>query len=160
MRAMIRFAFPLCLLAGAAGAQCPDPPLSADTFAVAGPELITPRTWPVEAIGRHSAPCAEWETETGIVYGDLEGYLPEVPTAVFELDNMGPHILMVMAETACDPVLAVRSADGLWYFGERRNDRQEVTIWGAPNEGALQVWVGAGAETQCDGTVILETFDR
>ena len=110
-------------------------------------------------MGSDPAPCDTWQAE-GIVTGDLAGFLPTAPTAVFELEGMAPHILMVMAEASCDPVLAVRSADGLWHFGEARNDRQEVTVWGAPDEGPLQVWVGAGTEAGCEGTVILETFDR
>jgi len=156
---MIRYALPFCLLAGTAAAQCPDPNLSAETFSATGPDLIAPKTWEVAATGALPVPCADWE-DTGIVHGDLYGFLPQAPTAVFELVDMGPHILMVMAEASCDPVLAVRSADGLWHFGEVRNDRQEVTIWGAPSEGALQVWVGSATEVGCNGTVILETFDR
>ncbi len=156
---MIRYALPLCLCAGAAAAQCPDPSLGGDRYAATGPELIAPQRWEVTAVGGDLAPCEDWQTE-GIVTGDLEGFLPTAPTAVFELAGMAPHILMVMAEAACDPVLAVRSADGLWHFGEARNDRQEVTVWGAPDEGPLQVWVGSATEAGCEGSVILETFDR
>jgi len=133
--------------------------MDAQTYFATGPELIAPQSWDVSVAGRHPAPCEAWD-EAGIVNGQLDGYLPEAPTAVFELEGMAPHILMVMAEATCEPVLAVRSADGLWHFGERRNDRQEATIWGAPDEGPLQVWVGATTEAGCDGTLILETFDR
>lgn len=139
-------------------ALCPDPDLGGQWYAATGPELIAPQSWPVRAEGTQVAPCADWQ-EAGIASGELAGFLPVAPTAVFELDGMAPHILMVMAEAQCRPVLAARTGDGLWYFGETANGRQEMTIWGAP-DGPLQVWVGSATPEGCDGTVILETFDR
>jgi hypothetical protein len=139
-------------------AACPDPDLAGERYAAIGVDLIAPQSWDVRAVGQHPAPCDDW-TATGIVSGNLSGFLPAAPTAVFDLDGMGPHILMVMAQADCRPVLAVRSGDGLWYFGQTANGRQEVTLWGAPN-GELKVWVGAATPEGCDGTVILETFDR
>jgi len=104
--------------------------------------------------------CAlRWLGSNGIVSGNLTGFQPTAPTAVFELDGMGPHILMVMAQAECSPVLAVRSGDGLWHFGQTANSRQEVTLCDAPN-GVLQIWVGAATPEGFEGTVILETFDR
>lgn len=154
----LMFAVIVGVWANAAAALCPDPDLGGQRYAATGPELIAPQQWSVRAEGSHMAPCADWE-EQGIAAGELAGYLPVAPTAVFELDGMAPHILMVMAEAQCRPVLAARTADGLWFFGQTANGRQEVTIWGAP-DGPLQVWVGAATEDGCDGTVILETFDR
>lgn len=155
MRLSVLFA---ALWASPALAMCPDPNLEGARYVAAGPDLIVPQHWDVRASGQHPAPCDDW-VATGIISGNLAGYLPSAPTAVFELDEMGPHILMVMAQAECSPVLAVRSGDGLWHFGQTANGRQEVTLWGAPN-GALQVWVGATTIEGCDGTVILETFDR
>ena len=151
--------FIAALWASPALAICPDPNLTGAGYAAVGADLIVPQHWDVRAMGQHSAPCEDW-VATGVVTGDLAGFLPTAPTAVFELDGMGPHIMMVMAQAEeCHPVLAVRSGDGLWYFGQTANGRQEVTLWGAPN-GALKVWVGAVTPEGCDGTVTLETFDR
>lgn len=146
------------LWAGAATALCPDPNLGGPRYAATGPDLIAPQRWTVRARGSEAAPCAGWEGQ-GIASGEMTGFLPVAPTAVFELESMAPHILMVMAEAACRPVLAARTPDGLWFFGETANGRQELVIWGAP-DGPLQVWVGAATEEGCDGSLILETFDR
>ncbi|MEN8841502.1 MAG: hypothetical protein ABF254_14660 [Octadecabacter sp.] len=148
----------VALWASPALASCPDPDLGGASYAAVGPDLIVPKNWDVRAVGQHPAPCEDW-AEIGIAAGNLDGFLPAAPTAVFELDEMGPHILMVMARAECNPVLAVRSGDGLWHFGQTANGREEVTLWGAP-KGALQVWVGAATREGCDGTVTLETFDR
>lgn len=72
---------------------------------------------------------------------------------------MAPHILTVRAAAGCRPVLAVRSGDGLWFFGETKNGKQEVTLWGAP-DGPLQVWIGAATPEGCEGEIELETYDR
>ncbi|WP_375280967.1 hypothetical protein [Pseudooctadecabacter sp.] len=150
----------LCLIGYASGAaaSCPDPTQDAPRFEATGPDLIAPKSWPIEVAGERIAPCAQWVLQ-GTAPVDLDGYLPVAPTAVFDLEGMGPHILMVMAEAQCAPILAVRSADGLWHVGETANDREEVVVWGAP-DGPLQVWVGAREQTTCEGTVTLETFDR
>ena len=152
--------FALCLIGCASGAaaSCPDPTLDAPRFDATGPELIAPQSWPINVEGEEAVPCAQWALQ-GSMPLDLDGYLPVAPTAVFDLEGMGPHILMVMAEARCEPILAVRSADGLWHSGETANGREEVVVWGAP-DGPLQVWVGARDQTTCDGTVTLETFDR
>lgn len=145
-------------VAGVAAADCPDPALGGARFAATGPDLIVPQRWELPARGDAIAPCPDWAAG-GVVSTELQGYLPIAPTAVFELDGMGPHILMVMAEAECDPLLAVRAANGLWHFGETANGRQEVVVWSAP-DGPLQVWLGSGDATGCTGSVILETFDR
>ncbi|SMX32223.1 hypothetical protein [Octadecabacter ascidiaceicola] len=155
---MIRLSVLLALCGAPALAQCPDPSLDAVQYDASGPELITPQTWEVQVGGAFLAPCPQWAV-AGIDVQDLDGFLPAAPTAVFGLDAMAPHILMVMAQAECTPVLAVRSGDGQWFFGSDANGRQEVTLWGAPN-GPLQVWVGAATPDGCAGTVTLETFDR
>lgn len=139
-------------------ASCPLPTLDQASVAVTGADLIIPQSFDVDAHGVHPAPCPAWQ-EAQVNTGALTGYLPEDPTAVFDLSGMGPHILMVMAQADCTPVLAVRSGDGQWFFGEDRNARQEVTLWGAP-DGILQVWVGSLTGETCEGSVTLETFDR
>lgn len=147
----------LFLWAGPALADCPDPTLNAPTHRATGPELIAPQSWDVRAEGGNLAPCGTW-----VVNGlgdDLDGFLPVAATATFDLDAMGPHILMVMAQAECGAVLAVREGQGLWYFGREANGRQEVTLWGTGN-GPLQVWVGSVELGGCDATLILETFDR
>ncbi|SLN59475.1 hypothetical protein PSJ8397_03162 [Pseudooctadecabacter jejudonensis] len=141
-----------------AQASCPDPFLPAETYNATGPDLIAPQSWAVQATAEAQVPCADW-AENDVLTHELVGYLPIAPSAVFNLEGMAPHILMVMADAQCDPILAVRSGDGLWHFGQSANDRQEVVVWGAP-DGPLQVWVGSARQTSCDATVILETFDR
>lgn len=156
MRIVITFL--MLVFVSPAFAVCPDPNLGGQRYASTGGDLIAPKRWPVRAQGTHVAPCAGW-AERGIAADDLAGFLPVAPTAVFELEGMAPHILMIMAEAQCRPVLAARTWDGLWFFGQTANGRQELTIWGAP-DGPLHVWVGAATRDGCDGTIILETFDR
>lgn len=149
------------MLAGsAAAAQCPDPVGDQDSVRISasGPELIIPETWDVVAKGVHEAPCDGW-VDQGVAADQVDGFLPASPTVVFDLEEMAPHIFMVMAEAQCGPRLVVRTGDGLWHFGEQANGRQEVTVWGTP-DGPLQVWVGTEAQTQCDASLTLETFDR
>lgn len=146
------------LWAGSALAVCPDHTLDAPSYSATGPALIAPQTWQVRAEGDHLAPCGTW-TVTGIASDELAGFLPHAPTARFDLDEMGPHILMIMAQADCDAVLAVRGGFGVWYFGRTANARQEVTLWGAGN-GPLHVWVGTTEQGGCDATLTLETFDR
>lgn len=139
-------------------ASCPVPVAIAPSFAATGAELIVPQTWDVMAKGEHEAPCDAWR-EAQVNTGELSGFLPQTPTAVFDLSGLAPHILMVMAQSDCDAVLAVRSGDGQWFFGQDANARQEVTLWGV-QDGPLQVWVGAQTPETCEATVTLETFDR
>ncbi|AKS46511.1 hypothetical protein SAMN05444287_1627 [Octadecabacter temperatus] len=139
-------------------ADCPDPSIDGPEFSVTGAELIAPQSWDVQAHGTHVAPCAGWDGAF-IQTDRVAGFLPIAPTAQFQMDEMGAYILMVVVQAACDPVLAVRSQDGFWEFGETANGRQEAVLWGAPN-GGLQVWVGSAERTSCDATVTLETFDR
>ena len=120
--------------------------------------MIQPQNWEVVADGAVAVPCEDWVAQ-GISAERIDGFLPALPTAVFDLEGLGPHILMVMAQSQCDPRLAVRTLDGLWHFGEKANGRQEIVVWSA-SDGPLQVWVGAGAQEQCDATLTLETFDR
>ncbi len=155
---MIRYIAILLFIGSSAAAQCPEPVLGPGEIAASGPELISPQHWPVIAEGQIAVPCEDWGSQ-GVQTDRIDGFLPDRPTAVFDLDEMAPHILMVMAQAQCDPRLAVRTADGLWHFGERANGRQEVTVWGAP-DGPLQVWVGAGTQMQCEAQLTLETFDR
>jgi len=89
----------------------------------------------------------------------VTGRLPIAPTAQFQLSGMGPHILMVMAQASCGAVLAARGGNGVWYFGETSNAREEIVLWGA-GDGVLQVWVGSQTEQSCEATLTLETFDR
>lgn len=145
-------------LAAPAFADCPDPWRAGQAYVATGAGLIDPQSWDMMAAGTEAAPCDAW-VERGIVTGELAGFLPLAPTAVFSLDGMAPHILMVRAEAMCRPVLAVRGGDGIWYFGSTVNGRQEVTIWGTP-DGPLQVWVGAADREGCAATLTLETFDR
>lgn len=152
---MLFVLFVLC--AGSAAAACPDPSLGQDPIAASGPDLLAPQRWTVTVDGAEQAPCATWRD--GGVIEAIDGYLPVAPSASFELSGLGPHILMVMAEATCSPILAVQSADGLWHFGETANGREEVVVWSA-SDGPLQVWVGSTEQTQCDGVVVLETFDR
>ncbi len=146
------------VLAAPVFASCPLPTLDAPAYSATGQDLISPQSWEVSVQGDHPAPCDAWQ-EAQVFTGELAGFLPEDPTAIFELSGMAPHILMVMARAECTPVLAVRSGDGQWFFGETRNDRQEATLWGAP-DGPLQVWVGTATGETCEGVVTLETFDR
>ena len=140
---MKRLCFLMGLWASPAFAQCPDPSLEgATTAATTGPDLIAPQMWDVFARGEVSVPCENW-AELGVDTAALDGLLPVAPTMVVDLSGMAPHILMVFAEAECRPVLAVRSGDGQWYFGEPRDGRHQVTIWGAP-DGPLHIWVGAG----------------
>ena len=143
---------------GPAWALCPDPALDAPSYAATGADLIVPHQWPVTVEGAHAAPCAAWRLQ-GMSHDMVDGFFPLAPTARFELEGMAPHILMVMADAACSPVLAVRSADGQWHFGQTANGRDAVTIWAAP-DGPLQVWVGSTRQESCDGVLTLETFDR
>ncbi|MEL6960548.1 MAG: hypothetical protein AAGL89_16515 [Pseudomonadota bacterium] len=148
----------LAVMATPAFADCPDPNREGPNYASNGADLIIPQVWEARAEGDLVAPCTEW-TETGLVSGEMAGFLPEAPTAVFDLDGLGPHILQVRAVAECRPILAVRSGDGLWFFGETKNGKQEVTLWGAP-DGPLQVWMGAETPEGCDGLIELETYDR
>lgn len=148
----------LTLCASPAVAQCPDPGFDAPRYVTTGPGLIAPQTWDVVAIGGQAAPCDDWIAR-GVFTDGLTGFLPVAPTAVFDLDGMAPHILMVMAQADCAAVLAVRSGDGQWFFGGTARGREEVTLWGAPNA-PLQVWVGTLGGDSCAATVTLETFDR
>ena len=150
--------FVLALVAAPAFADCPDPNLEGPTYEATGPELIAPRDWDVRAQGDTVVPCAQW-AETGVLSGDLDGYLPLAPTARFELSGLGSHILMVMARAECRPILAARTGDGLWYFGETANGREEIVLWGA-GDGPMQVWVGSGDPDGCDAILTLETFDH
>jgi len=150
--------FALIALAAPAFAACPDPSLDSVQYAATGPELIAPQTWDVDVAGTNPAPCPEWLL-SGLPVDGLDGFLSPAPTAVFELEGMGPHIMMVMAEAECSPMLAVRGGDGIWEFGRTANGRQEVTLWGVP-DGPLHVWVGSATQETCEGTLTLETFDR
>lgn len=145
-------------LAASASASCPDPTLDAPRYSATGPELIAPQAWPVDVLAEAVAPCPDWRMQ-GTVPEQVEGFLPVAPTAVFDLVGLAPHILMVMAQAPCDPLLAVRSPDGVWHFGETANDREEVVVWSA-SDGPLQVWIGSRGASACSGDVILETFDR
>ena len=120
--------------------------------------MIAPQSWAIRAQGDHITPCADWAL-AGWDTGGLSGYLPLGATATFNLSGMAPHILVVDAQAECRAVLAVRSGDGQWFFGQPGADGPEVTLWGAP-DGPLQVWVGSMSEQGCDGTISLETFDR
>lgn len=151
-------AIALAVLASPAFAVCPDPTLDSDRYEATGGELIVPQSWEVEVGGTNPAPCPAWLL-SGLPVDGLDGFLSPAPTAVFDLDGMGPHIMMVMAQAECQPVLAVRTGDGIWEFGRPANGRQEVTLWGAP-DGPLQVWVGSASQQTCEGTLTLETFDR
>jgi len=148
----------LCGFAGSAAASCPDPRVESPHFSATGPDLLAPQSWDVEVRGEAQVPCDEWVV-TDVAPDHFDGFLPIAPTAVFDLDGLGPHILMVMAQGQCDARLLVRSSNGLLHFGETANGREEVVVWGA-SDGPLQVWVGAATQTACDGTVTLETFDR
>ncbi|MCF2903520.1 hypothetical protein L0666_00835 [Octadecabacter sp. CECT 8868] len=148
--------FALC--AGPVFADCPDPSLDAPFFEASGPDLIAPQSWDVRATGEHVVPCGAWALN-GLSDDRVKGFLPLAATARFELDTMGPHILMVMAEAECSPVLAVQDSRGVWYFGDTANGREEVTVWGA-SDGPLHVWIGSTEQTACEGTLTLETFDR
>lgn len=162
MRHTIASAILAALAAAPAFAECPDPDLTpalgGPDYTSTGADLIAPQMWTARAQGTAPAPCAEW-SEAGIVSGDLAGFLPLAPTAEFKLEGLGPHILTVRALADCRPVLAVRSGDGLWFFGETKNGQQEVTLWGAP-DGPLQVWMGSETSEGCDGAIELETYDR
>jgi len=147
----------LMLFGTPAWASCPDPELAGEGFVATGPSLIAPQSWEVVAGGDVAAPCADWAEQE--IAGDIEGYVSVAPTAVFELSEMGPHILMVMARAECGAVLMARTGDGLWFFGETAADREEITIWGAPNA-QMQVWVGSKSADGCPAEVTLETFDR
>lgn len=155
---MMRYVLFLILLGSGVAAQCPEPVFGDGEISATGADLIVPQEWSVTAQGENVAPCADW-IEQGVVSDQVDGFLPFRPTAVINLSEMGPHILMVMADAQCEPRLAVRTLDGLWHFGEQANGRREVTIWGAP-DGPLQVWVGSGTQDQCEATLTLETFDR
>ncbi len=148
----------MCLWASQAAAQCPEPSVAETGIAASGPDLIVPKSWEVTAVGAHAAPCQVW-ADQGVNAQSIDGFLPVAPSATFELAGMAPHILMVMAEAACDPRLAVRTGDGLWHFAQSANGRQEVVVWSA-SDGPMQVWVGAADQTSCEASVILETFDR
>lgn len=145
-------------MSSGAFASCPEPGDHIDAVVVSGPELIKPQSWDVVAHGEFAAPCTAWARQLGGVQ-PVSGYLPSAPSARFDLEGMGPHILMVMAEASCDPRLVVRTGDGVWHVGEPANGRQEIVVWSA-QDGPMQVWVGAGSQTQCHAKVILETFDR
>lgn len=155
---MIRTALFLILVGTHAAAQCPSTDEDGARFFASGPDLISPESWDVVADGVHGAPCDGWVAQ-GVAGDQVDGFLPTSPTAIFELDGMAPHILMVMADAQCSPRLVVRTGDGIWHFGEHANGRQEVTVWGTP-DGPMQVWVGAEEQTQCEATLTLETFDR
>jgi len=127
-------------------------------YLVAGPDLIAPQTWDVRAQGDVAVPCQGWIAQ-GLNAGVVEGFFAQAPTAIFRLSRMGPHILMVMAEGECGAILATRTGDGLWSFGQTRNGREEITLWGAGN-GPMQVWVGSATAQGCDAALTLETFDR
>lgn len=155
---MIRYFLFFAAIGTGAVAQCPEPVLGVGEFRASGANLIVPQDWAVTANGEIAVPCGEW-AQQGVQSDQIDGFLPSRPTAVIDLEGMGPHILMVMAQAQCEPLLAVRTADGLWHFGEQGVERQEATIWGAP-DGPLQVWVGSKGQEQCDATLTLETFDR
>lgn len=95
-------------LVSPAFALCPDPTLDSATDS----SLLTPQSSDVRAQGDHIMPCADW------ALAGVTGYLQLASTAVFDLAGMAPHILTVEARAECDPVLAVRSGDGQWFFGE------------------------------------------
>ena len=155
---MIRSLLFISFIGSAAAAQCPEPVLGAGDYSASGPDLITPQSWSVAAQGDIAVPCDDW-LQQGVQTDQIDGFLPSRPTAVIDLEEMGPHILMVMAQAQCSPRLAVRTLDGLWHFGTQANGRQEVTIWGAP-DGPIQVWLGAESQNECEATLTLETFDR
>lgn len=148
----------LTVLAGPAAALCPDPSLDAPAFVATGAELIAPQSWDVQAGVGDGMVCGTWVL-AGVDAGGTDAFLPAAPSATFGLTGLGPHILMVMAQADCAPVLAARTHDGVWYFGETANGREEIVLWGA-SDGVLQVWVGAQASDGCDAELTLETFDR
>lgn len=104
-------------LVSPAFALCPDPTLDSARYSATDSWLLTPQSFDVRAQGDHIMPCADWAL-AGVNTGALAGYLQLAPTAVFDLAGMAPHILTVEARAECDPVLAVRSGDGQWFFGE------------------------------------------
>lgn len=149
---------PLSLLSAPAFASCPDPAADAPSWSATGPELIAPQSWELPFGGETQVPCGEWAFD-GRGAALEGGFLPVAPTAVVELSGMGPHILVARATASCEPILAARTPDGLWYFGETRDIYQEITFWGSPS-GPLQVWLGAAGRDGCTGTLELETYDR
>lgn len=152
------FATIACLLGAPAAALCPDPSGPAVTHKATGPALLVPQSWDITVGGDQTAPCAEWAAQ-GTGGTEMSGLLPLAPTVAFDLTGLGPHILMVTAEAVCNPILVARTRDGVWYFGQPRNGREEITLWGA-GDGLTQVWVGSAQDGTCDGMVTLETFDR
>ena len=145
-------------MASPAFANCPDPTLDGANFAATGAQLLAPQVWDISAGGNVAAPCADWAA-SGVNDGQISGYLSVPPTGVFDLTGMGPHILIVRARSQCGAVLAVRSGDGVWYFGDEDGDTTQATLWGVP-DGPLKVWVGSKTPDICAGVVELETYDR